>query len=391
MKPLAKYYTPDVPIQRDIHALSDPWLDVNADRADVNELVLNIVIKYLAEYLGLPQQDIEKIKAGVEVAMSPDKLEALSVIANSFLAMDGVDIPADELLASGCLCDIRSTAALFKEIAFHQRYNDRQTFVSMDLGSGSGILMIASIVAARRRGIRESIHIGFDTQIEAVRNSRWALMNTVMGEGVEIIVECGDVLRPDLWKIFNTSSLSHWISETISHTTPKMRITDNGDIEYFDDLKARIDMRVNRLSDPFVGVVANTVLNRGSFFRDVRDGRTAMFPDLINGRLQLDRQRTRLALETALDTEPKLLHEVGEEFDDYEDFGIKGRWGDPSDLNMLEEKLNSLIRDIKGSLGAEDRKSSRKYTKSSKGPDRDKQKRMRKQKKKDRAKKKKRK
>jgi hypothetical protein len=388
MKRLEEYYTPDVSIQTDIHELSDPWLDVEADRTDVNELVLNIVIKYLAEYFQLPPQDIEGLKVGVNAAMSPSELEAASIIANSFLAMGGDDVPADEMLASGCLSDVRSTAALFKEIAFHQSYSDRQSFISMDLGSGSGILMIASIVAARRRGIRESIHIGFDTQIKAVRDSRRALLNTVVDGNTDIIVECADVLRPELWEVYGKTPLSHWVSETISHSTPPMRFRDNGDIEMCDDLQARIDMMVNSLSDPFAGVVANTATHRESFVRDVRDGRTAMFPDLVNGRLELDRENTKLMLETCVDSEPRLLHEIGDEFDGYEDFGIKGRWFDPAEFEGLEGEMDKIFGKLAGSrsIGGRRSKGQKALTKANKKPDRNLQKNKRKNKRKERKK-----
>ena len=61
MKNLEAYYT-NSPMEEDFEKLCDPRLSFDVDPEEVNELILNLVIKYTAEYLSVKGDSIQVIR-----------------------------------------------------------------------------------------------------------------------------------------------------------------------------------------------------------------------------------------------------------------------------------------------------------------------------------------
>lgn len=80
--------------------------------------------------------------------------------------------------------------------------------------------------------------------------------------------------------------------------------------------------------DPFPQVFLNALACRPDLEDDIRDGRTAMFPDIIGDKFKPDAWNSTLILTTGEDQKPLLLHEVGKEFRNFEEFDIGNhrRW-----------------------------------------------------------------
>ncbi|MBN2096219.1 hypothetical protein JW752_02350 [Candidatus Peregrinibacteria bacterium] len=315
MKPLEDYFN-DRPIQSDVDALSDPKLDFEADRTEVNELVMNLAIKYLAAYLEVAPADIAVMRGKIHRAIARRK----SSQANPLIVQQyGVDMAGEgsDDFPVRCLADSRQTAAIFKEIAFADRFKANGRFVGVDWGSGTGILTLAMAIAARRQRISERLSIGVDLRERAVRHSRRVLKFALDSNETQII--CSNILKsrilPDLLK---KHPLHFWVSETISRTTPPIDFErrDFGftprEIMYRDKYEAS--------DDPFPEFLGQTMNAMPDFLGRVRRGEIAMFPDIANRLYYPHKEHSLLTLKTGLKTALR-LEDVGREFKDYEDLG----------------------------------------------------------------------
>lgn len=350
MKAFDQYYTAGDPLEKTIDDLKDPALSFEKHREQVNNLVANLVIKYMARYLELKEDDIGLIKNEVVKAVekTPGELIGylLQVVDN--VSGGGFVAPTDAA-ATECLSDIKATSAIVKEIIFNNRFDKEVPFIGVDLGAGSGILTLAGHIAACRSCVRESLVLGVEIQPEAARKAGNLLEQVIPGS---YRMDPIDVLHPAFWELFRGLPLSSWISETFGFLTPKLKVAGDG-FEIERGLENSFNVAMNTNFDPFPSTLGNTVQNRRNFFKDIREGRTAMFPDLVNGLYMPNNHNSKMAIRTAVDRNPVSLDRIGEEFSDYEDFGLREkRWQaeDPSDFDP--DKMKGLGKVLELCFGA---------------------------------------
>jgi hypothetical protein len=312
----------------DFEKLSDPKLNFAKDREVVNRLILSFLVKYLAAYLEIPDQKTPRALAEeIRLVTEFTVLGALGeyeemgdVKANSSMG---------DNYAVRCLYDLRQTAAIFKEIVFNDRFEKREPFFGLDLGSGTGILTIAMVLTAKRKGI-EKIHcVGIERSSVAVERATKVAERLGLGKEIEFV--CDDLLKPSLIKKFiQENQLSFWVSETISIAVPKFDPFAPG----FDlNLKSPRGRKSELRSDPFVEALKKTIDTAPDFLEDVKSGKTAMFPDIVSRLYAPDGNRSKINLKTGLG-KPLELERLGQEFEAYEDLGSKHRrWARGADYD----------------------------------------------------------
>ncbi len=329
MKQLEQYYRPDTELTRIVHELCDPALDFERHRDQVNELVLNLVIKYLAKYLQVDSRDPNSISSGISAKKSnkgPDFDNMLQGLLSG--RTDTASLANLETTGINSLIDIRATSSIVKEIIFNQRYTKTDTFVGVDLGCGTGILSLASAIAAKRREVQAIVIAGFDINENLVREARNTLEDTI--SGVRFNLQAVDLESGSFWRNM-TLPLSQWISETIGFITPPIGIEQKDGIprvEIQENIESIASLILSSGSDPFPEILAITVRDRPQFVSDVQRGSTAMFPDIINDRYRPNNEQSTLSLTTARNTKHIPLNRVGEEFHQYESPATDGsrRW-----------------------------------------------------------------
>lgn len=293
-----------------VNDLSDPTLDFQRDREDVNRLVLNLVMGYMAEYLNMEMARISDVRN--EIARRVQECEEL-VDSERARYLMGKSIPGDELFPLECAADIPATAALVKEIIFNDGFERGDSFCAVDLGSGTGILSLAAYIAGRRAEVEKILVVAGEMQSSAVVKSRKAL-NAVDPDAFR--VQRVDITAPSLMQAFDDVPLSFLISETINSDVPECWVVANR-LYFSDDYILDRYRKEHRFSDPFPDVMMNVSKNRPTFVRDVLDGRTALFPDVINGLyIPDDSRRATLQLKTGM-SGMHLLSNVGQEFRKY--------------------------------------------------------------------------
>lgn len=343
MKELEKYYEPDRPIQKEVDALTDPKLEHESHRGQVNELIMNMVIKYLAVYLEVDPRDVESLK---RLAVEKSKMGGIDDLMGGLSAALGAlngerSTHTSESFALNCLSDVRVTAAIVKEIIFNQRCRVvGGEHVSFDFGSGSGILTLASMISGARKEANMIAGLGFEVNDQAVANSVRTL-GSVLGESSFRIINA-DVTDPRFWKdcVRPGASITNWVSETISRTTLGFNVDDNDFVLNRDD-KTDFLLSLNATKDPFPEIVQRTVGFRPGFFDQVRNGEVSMFPDIVNGHFTSDGENAQIRFTTGLSQELAPLHCAGAEFLGYEDLGADKRWEEST-----PEKEAGIHRDL---------------------------------------------
>jgi hypothetical protein len=330
---LEEYYV-NRPIQDDIVALSSKSLSCEYDRKKVNELILNFIIKYLAEYLEILETNILKVRQQInetiQMAYTASKTPD-SYIANVYAEMCNGHQGSD-FYPLMCVADLRATAAIVKEIIFNDRFESEGRFVGLDFGSGTGILTAAMVIAAKRRQIDKILCVGVEMNSIAAMKSR-RVLEKLFGEE-QVAIAWGDITKPEMFDKMpqNTKILSeagwtkkdpiqYWISETFSTGTPPLdtnlyRHNMSAAEIMFDEWK--MDEQEN--VDPFPHIYWNSRNNLKLLKKNVKRGKTAMFPDPINGHFKPNMKRSALRLMTGLEPHRRLmLKNIGSEFYEYED------------------------------------------------------------------------
>lgn len=327
MKHSFEQYYQDRPLRSLVDELSDARLNVEHHREKVNALVMSLVIQYLGESLKAPTRDPREI--GQRSRWRKEEMKAKRIQENSaqrilVRALSG-DVDAgrtnDDTPGLDCLMDTATTAALFKEVAFEDRFEKRGQFVGVDLGSGTGILTLATAIAGRRSGASQPFTVALEREEASVRRSTEILSKVLMPG--EVMMQAVDIRSQGLMgALFQGLPLSLWVSETIQDLTPAMQIR-GGRLVYTDssdDIHALAMQVLNAVTEPYFDVLANTMEERRSFAGDVQRGVTAMFPDLVNGAFVPDGKKgATLKLRTGLSPESRTrLPRLGAEFASYE-------------------------------------------------------------------------
>lgn len=346
MKTLDQYFTGDS-LENDFETLCDPLLEPERDRNFVNATVLSFVVKYLATYCEVDlSQTIQGIRNSILYVVH---MAVMTARNNAALSRDGIEVGiASDHFSLKCLADIRQTSAIGKEILFNDRFERRDDFYGLELGSGTGILTAFMGMAAKRRRIRDIHCVGIELQQRAAMRSRAAL-GKIFGLG-EALVQCADALSPVPYQDSFRNSLGlprsqapdFWISETISTSTPSMSLSK----ENFGLSEPEIIQRefAEKGGDPFVEVLGKTVREFPDFGERVRREKAAMFPDIFTGDYVPNKVRSTLRLRTGRNRNER-LGMVGEEFARFEDLGFdRYRWdsGDygQSDFSFLSDGSN---------------------------------------------------
>jgi hypothetical protein len=328
VKNLKEYFT-GAPLKSDVESLCDPNLDFDAHREDVNDLVMNAVIKYLAEYMESPP-DITALKEILDREFTEIKRLADNA-AYFVMTHNNPDIKGTHASVHSfplkCLVDVRSTTAIFKEIAFNDAFADKKSFRGLDLGSGTGILLLAMHIAAMRKGASDILCVGAEIRELAVKKSRKAL-EKILGDKAKIL-EMDLMKRRVVKKLLKKYPPDFWVSETISDTTPSL-ILNYFNLGVLDKYRKKLE----RTNDPLVELLSETVKYDPEFFNKVWRQEITMFPDPVHKLYRPDKAKSTLVLETGLGS-PLLLHEIGEEFIDYEDLGYDcKRWPAKAHQNL---------------------------------------------------------
>ena len=319
---LNEYFTGD-PMQEDFERLCNPELDFETDREKVNVLALNLIIKYLAAYLEVAHTDISAIRSKVNRIIDKKNLPELYdplILEQYGPYLEGAE---SDYFPVKCLADVRRTAAIFKEIAFNDRFKANGHFVGMDFGSGTGILTLAMAISAKRRQIEELLCIGVELRELAANNSRRVLREMLEEDEISIIHKHILISRI-LPKLLKKYIPQFWVSETISKTTPPIDLEQRDfgfttkEIMYRDKYEA--------CDDPFPEFLGQTMNALPGFLDDVRGGKIAMFPNIANRSYYPHREQSALNLRTGL-KQPLRLKNIGREFKDYEDLGEDRRRG----------------------------------------------------------------
>lgn len=352
---LKQWLAPE-PLDQIIHQLADPQLSHERDREQVNQLVLNFVIKYVAEYLRAKHDDESDIRAKVEARLAVTTDDTKSLLLQMIGGIIDESIPGShqsDLFPLQCATDLRSTAAIVKEIIFNKGFQlyPEYGFTSIDLGSGTGILAMASIVAGMRKRARSITTVALDLSEKAITESK-RVMEGVIGRlrykgEVNLVIESVDITRRGLMRVFEGMPLSFWISETIDQETPAIKATGDG-VRLTSTNRMHLGMHAlgaARQIDPYQMVLDRTLKDRRCFYDDVRVGRTAMFPDVINGLFLPDGQESTLLLSTSGIDRRLALPEAGTEFADYEDLGVEKRWVEGAS-DQENDRLARLIEDL---------------------------------------------
>lgn len=271
MKPLFSlehYYQPKNSLRDDFDALSNPSLNFQADRQEVNERVLNFVLKYAGRYLDISLDTLKDVR-----------LRLMEVLEQELVKGEG------DSLALQCLGDFGKTAAIFKEIAFHDGFKKEEPFLGIDFGSGSGILMPAIAIAAKRQGIDPKI-LGIEKEVKCIENAKRVLNGEL---DLNVDFKRTDLSIPSNIKEVLEAQAQHlrfWVSETIAGGSPILN-PDKPNAGVTQKLiRSRILDRIHNRPgdpDPFPEVIYGTLQAIPDFKERIKRGEIAMFPDLFNG------------------------------------------------------------------------------------------------------------
>lgn len=354
MQHFEDYYQPEIPVQSDIDELSDPRLDFDQDREKTNRLVLNLVIKFIATYLEVDPRNLSELKSKVTDASKTTPDELIKIITGMTMRMDHKCLEASpvDALAIHSLLDLRTTAAIVKEIIFNQCFeNDGKNFIGVDLGSGTGILTLATVIAGRRKRLRDILVLGIEIAPNLVRQSRRTLESILHGQNCHKI-ENLDATNPGMWSVLDGLPLHFWVSETIADSTPPLTLLPYGRIGLGRGIRTVVSLLANIGHDSFAQILDSTMRGRPNFVEDVIYDRTAMFPDLINGNYRPNFEQSDLCLRTGLEPSINLpLSSAGKEFEDYEDFNTDRRWipdtDDEEQKTAALENLGTIVKAIR--------------------------------------------
>ena len=346
MRSFQTYFDETRSISDDFNTLCDPNFSHSSHREAVNDCVMNFVLKYLGAYLDLP--DGSKAEA-IQEALAK-RLETQQEETNFFGLMTGENLYGDsDLFSIQCLGDLHSTAAIFKEIAFAEDFdNQSDSFFGLDWGTGSGILLAAMLVASQRRKLKKTLAVGIDLQKKALENASRACSRFSSEENFRF--EFGDACDPLLHlELVGGAPLSMWVSETISMTTPHLFLDQNGRVQVDQSMPSlALFNEMDDTMDPYPKILSATLAVSPLAYSRLMRRKMFMFPNPVNATYRPDGAESTLALKTE-DGTARLLPEIGSEFSEYQDLRAvleAGRWkvGElTAEITTLLDRLFSKV------------------------------------------------
>lgn len=336
--PFSEYYNPNISLHDRFEALRDQGRFPDHQATGINEAILGYCIKFLADYLEIECSDVNKLQKEIE-----DK--ALRLIHEGgrevlSATLTGQVSGNSDALALQCLVDIHSTAALVKEIMFMKGFGrfDEDRFTSVDLGSGSGVLMPPSKIAGERNGFSSTFTYGVESQSQAVDRSTKVLEKL---DDQHFRVIQNDVRSPNLYHQFGTPQL--WVSETLGYHTPAFSIRRNGVMLQENDVQAKIDSIVSGGLDPILDIMHNIGIR---FFAHLQSGEMVVFPNMMNGNFKPDHDKSTLLLKTG-SGKHETLSEIGREFRAFEGItNTTARWAPVETSKEVQDAVIEMIRSL---------------------------------------------
>ncbi len=324
---LEDYFDPTVSLNDHIQGLSDTSEFPDPTAEKTNAAVLALVTKYSLDYLGITSGSMTEIQLDLDAALAPLALEFNDQFEH-VKKKGNLDSFTSDGFAVNCLTDLRATAAVFKEIALNEKFEKKDAFLGMDFGSGSGILSAAMAVSALRSGARKSIIVMLELLPRAVERSS----RTVHSIGdIDWNTHRLNICEEGLYQRFGPYGpfLSHCVSETINSNTREVASLSPTNVQW---KEGKHRGGGGNWIDPYEHVLQHLLKHFVGFYDRVRTGKTAFFPDIINGKLipaQQGHRSAKLSLDTAPSAKHIPLRKVGSEFDAFQVFesGMK-RWID---------------------------------------------------------------
>lgn len=128
-----------------------------------------------------------------------------------------------------CLKDVRSSAALVKEIAFADPpLNADDTFHAADLGTGTGVLAVGEAIAGLRSGARTAVLHMVDTERFLLNAAATSV--ATLDPRIQCRPQVADITEPSLYRDLPLNDIRFWVTETISQGLPpaSLRIVCSG-------------------------------------------------------------------------------------------------------------------------------------------------------------------
>lgn len=303
---LKQYFTGET-LDNVAKQLSSPELSHTRDKAQVDALVMELVIKYALRFVGEEERDPRDIQGRlVEPLVNAGQDEANAVVP---------------------LFDFRTTAAIVREIIFPDRSRREPNFLVTDLGSGSGILLLAGIIAGQRSQAQRVYGVGVEKVSTIADRSREVVSGAASQLPVptEVCVAHENIFSSHVQRALSRAMPDIVISETFGHQTPSMEIKNGGVVLLLSPAQALAMAMSGELErqrdqfDPFPQVLDQLLETYPDLEAELRAGRGLMFPDVING-CYVSGPEPTLQLRTGVDPTAHIpLDQVGDhEFGDFE-------------------------------------------------------------------------
>ena len=338
------YFDLSIPLIDRFRTLCSTEQFENHKSKGLNAAILCFVLKYLAEYLEIsPKLQITDLKREIKKIIDERSRLEIPMIIEANLKGDPEG--QSDICGIQCLSDIRSTAALVKEIAFTPEAQglEGRSFTSADLGSGTGILSAAAALHGIRNDAKEIICTGIESQKNAVENSKQILHSLDVGD--LYIIQC-DLRIVDMYaEIFSFPIfVNYWISETFTIDTPEMEVTTEGLALPNMNLDKANHQIINSCTDPIMHVLLG-MLSVPGFLESIRNGDAQLFPNIICGHYKPHHEREgTIRLLTSKDSQIP-IHQVGQDFSQFEDIGTQRRWPSPDERKKTEQKIKDLTEE----------------------------------------------
>ncbi len=302
---LSQYYRPE-PLTELVTELCDTNRYPDARAKGVDELVLSLVQRYALDFAHCTTlDDLRRENADPEEAFAASGSALRRKMESTANKHDHTGLPLS------CLRDFRSSASLVREIAFGSSFVPSERGTCVDLGIGSGILSLGSIIALFRAGAKNVICHGVDRSPYLTQCSAETLTK-IPGVDVQMIV--ADLRDASLYSALPRNA-QIWTSETINAETPALRIGE------------KVELAEEDLSfEPYPAALRQLAANIPNFLPDVRSRRVGLFPNAVDGSYRPKYMGNRLLLHTAPQARYYLLDEIGVEFENHATLCTGKRW-----------------------------------------------------------------
>lgn len=325
--PIEQYFDPRPGLKERFDELCDVQSFPHAGAPGLPAALMAFIQKYALEFF---RTDVDVLRLWRDLLRGGEFNPRIGEMLQARKDASGVP----EMGAGGSLLDVRATAALVREIAFaeHGRLRESEPAFGADFGSGSNILTVAAAISAVRHKA-DSLLVAYEMNLTSLANAQRICAeldgHSSHGQEVGIIMKEADVSRSDPYVLLRESieqlgqPLRYWISETFNIGIPPYEVRDY-DVRWVVQHEPR-ERELLRFTDPFIQVVEQSCVHLPEFLKNVREGETFMFPDLVRGRIRFVIAESALKIQ-GHGEEWIPFGNVGDDFQEYEDYGLHTRF-----------------------------------------------------------------